>query len=96
MNRGNPKALMPSGSSFPEPVVLKYAKVKSWSEFEENCFNWAIDKEDGIYSIKRGLKVASRGWEYSRAETEVLPPGIGIEETARRVAYLLHENVGRS
>ena len=30
MNRGNPKISMPSGPPFPEPVVLKYAKVKSW------------------------------------------------------------------
>jgi hypothetical protein len=96
MNRGNAKAPMPSGPSFPEPVVLKYAKVKSWSEFEENCLNWSIEEENGVYSIMRGLKVAGRGWEYSSDHIEVLPPGTGIEETARRVAYLVHENVSRS
>jgi len=69
--------------------------VKSWLEFEEDCLNWTIDEEDGIYSLRRGLKVANRGWEYSSNETEVLPPGIGIEDIARRVAYLVHENVSR-
>jgi hypothetical protein len=96
MNRGNASAAMPSGPPFPEPVVLKYAKVKSWSEFEENCLHWSIEQEDGVFSIMRGLKVANRGWEYSRDHIEVLPPGTGIEEAARRMAHLVQANVCRS
>src|SRR5256885_17252816 len=47
--RGNPKVPTPTRAAFPKPVVLRYAKVKSWSAFEKGCSNWTIVETDGLY-----------------------------------------------
>ena len=52
MARGNPIIPTPKRDSWPEPVVLKYANVKSWSAFEKEALNWEILEKAGIYQIK--------------------------------------------
>src|SRR5882672_2271708 len=71
MGRGNPKVPTPTRAAFPKPVVLKYAKVKSWSAFEKGCLNWTIVVEDGVYHIKRGRKRPDHGWEDDPKHIEV-------------------------
>jgi hypothetical protein len=86
IGRGNPRVSTPTRAAFPAPVVLKYAKVKSWSTFEKGCSNWTIVEKDGLYQFKRGRKRPDRGWEADPAQVEVLPPGTGVDEIAQRVA----------
>jgi hypothetical protein len=86
IGRGNPRVPTPTRAAFPKPVVLKYAKVESWSAFEKGCSNWTIVEKDGLYQIKRGRKLPDRGWEDDPAQIETLPPGTGIDEVAQRAA----------
>lgn len=86
IGRGNPKVPTPTRAAFPKPVVLKYAKAKSWSVFEKGCLNWTIVEKDGVYHVKPGRKRPDRGWEDDPKRSEALPPGIGIDEVAQRVA----------
>jgi hypothetical protein len=86
IGRGNPKVATPTRAAFPKPVVLKYAKVKSWSTFEKGCSNWTIVENDGLYRIKRGRNRPDGGWEDDPAQIEALPPGTDIDEIAQRAA----------
>lgn len=87
IGRGNPKVPTPTRANFPKPVILKYAKVKSWSAFERNCLSWSIAEKDGVYQLKQGRKRSDRGWEDDPARIEALPPGTSLDEVAKRMAY---------
>jgi hypothetical protein len=86
IGRGNPKVPTPTRAAFPKPVVLKYAKVKSWPAFERGCLYWTIVEKDGVYHVIQGRKRSDRGWEDDPKRSEALPPGTGIDEIAQRVA----------
>jgi hypothetical protein len=94
IGRGNPRVPAPTRVAFPASVVLKYAKMKSWSAFEKGCSLWTIEEKDGLYKIQRGRKRPDRGWEADPAQVEVLPPGIGIDEIAQRVASSVQSALG--
>jgi hypothetical protein len=85
LGRGNPKVPAPTRAVFPKPVLLKYAKVKSWPAFEKGCLNWTIVEKDGVYHVKQGRRRPDRGWEDDPKRIEALPPGAGIDEVAQRV-----------
>jgi hypothetical protein len=89
INKRNPTVPTPTRAAFPKPVVLKYAKVKSWSAFEKGTLPWTIEEKDGRYNIKPGRKRPDRGWEDDPERVESLPPGITLEAVADRVAYLM-------
>lgn len=91
MAKGNPAIPTPARASYPKPVVLKYAQVKSWSAFERDSFNWAIEK-NGIYQIKPGRRRPDRGWEDDPEKIEALPEGTTPEEVAKRVVALVQSN----
>jgi hypothetical protein len=90
IGRGNPRVPTPTRAAFPKPVMLEYAKVKSWAAFEKDCINWNIVEKDGCYKITRGRKRPDRGWEDDPTQIDELPPGAGIDEVAQRVASLVH------
>lgn len=92
--RGNPQVPTPTRAEFPKPVVLKYAKVKSWSAFERKCESWTILENEGRYQIKRGRR-ADRGWEDDPEQIESLPRGIGIGEVAHAAAGLIQTTITR-
>jgi hypothetical protein len=92
--RGNPGVPTPSRAAFPKPVVLRYAKVKSWSAFEKGCSSWTIVEADGLYQIKRSRKRPDRGWEDDPAQIEALPPGASIDEIALRAASTMKSALG--
>jgi hypothetical protein len=85
IGRGNPKVATPTRAAFPKPVLLKYAKVKSWSAFEKGCLNWTIVEEDGVYQVKPGRKRPDRGWEDDPKRSKALLPGTSIDGVAQRV-----------
>jgi hypothetical protein len=90
MNKGNPIVPTPTRAAFPKPIVLEYAKVKSWSAFEKDALNWTIVEEAGNYKIKPARKRADGiGWEADPDRVEALPPGTTHDDIARRIASLL-------
>jgi hypothetical protein len=85
ISRGNPKVPTPTRAAFPKPFVLKYAKVRSWADFERTAALWTILRKDGCYQIKRGRKRIDAGWEDDPSQIETLPVGAGLDDVARRV-----------
>jgi hypothetical protein len=92
--KGNPVVPAPTRATFPKPVMLNYAKVKSWSAFEKNALVWTIEKKDGNYQIKPGRRRADRGWEDDPERIESLPPGTALDMVAQRVADLVRTAPG--
>ncbi|HTR42487.1 MAG TPA: hypothetical protein VMH87_12810 [Pseudomonadales bacterium] len=90
MRKGNPIVPAPTRATFPEPVLLKYAKTKSWSAFEKNTLVWTISEKDGNYEIKPKRRRADRGWEDDPTKSEVLPPGTTLNVVAQRLASLVY------
>jgi hypothetical protein len=89
MSRGNPITTTPTRAAFPQPVVLKYAKVKSWSTFEKGTLYWKIVEKDGNYQIKPGRRRTDRGWEDDPERLEPLPPGTTPDTAAQRLVSLV-------
>jgi hypothetical protein len=59
---GNPSVATPTRASFPEPVVLKPAEVKSWATFEKRSICWTINLENDEYSLSATGRAAGGGW----------------------------------
>lgn len=89
MTEGNPNIPAPTRAAFPKPVVLKYAKVKSWSAFEGDALYWQILETDGTYQVKPGRRRPDGGWLGDAQRAESFPPGTAPDEVARRVAALV-------
>lgn len=87
--KGNPVVPTPTRAAFPKPVLLNYAKVKSWSAFEKNALVWTIDEKAGNYQIKPGRRRTDRGWEDDPERLEPLPPGTTLDTAAQRLASLV-------
>ena len=89
IERGNPVVPTPARNAYPKPVVLKYAKVRSWSAFEKTALNWTIVVKDGIYQIKPGRRRPDRGWEDDPEKIEIMPPGAALETVIERATALV-------
>jgi len=94
MSRGNPDIPVPDLRTF-KWVVLKYAKVKSPSQFEKGTANWRIEERDGRYQVALAPKHRDgRGWEDPRPENvRLLPVGISLEEAAEQVASIVQSSL---
>ena len=89
MSNGNPVIPTPTRATFPKPVLLSYANVRSWSAFEKDAQVWTIYVQNGNYQIKPGRRRADRGWEDDPERAESLPPGTVLDAVAQRVASLV-------
>lgn len=89
MSKSNPVVPTPTRAAFPKPVLLDYAKVKSWSAFEKNTLVWTIDEKAGNYQIKPGRRRTDRGWEDDPERLELLSPGTTLDTAAQRLASLV-------
>ena len=63
IERGNPIVPLLSRAEHPEPVILKYAGLKSWSAFARGTVVWDIQNKDGIWRIIGHRRRPDRGWE---------------------------------
>jgi hypothetical protein len=95
--RGNPRVPTPTRATFPKPVVLKHAAVKSWSAFERGSLCWVLHESKGIFQIIPQRKAADgRGWVDDGDQIESLQAGTNIEEFAKRVAELIQSSAART
>jgi hypothetical protein len=90
LSRGNPKIPTPTRDNIRTPVVLKYAKVKSWSVFERNCMSWSIEERGDSYHIETDRRRSDRGFEIDPAAPVItLPRSTSLDEVARQAAVLM-------
>ena len=94
LSKGNPTIPTPTRAAHPTPVVLKYAKVKSWSAFEKGTSLWKLVEKSGSYQIKPGRKRPDKGWEDDPTTIETLPSVTTLDEVAKRVLILIQNSSG--
>ncbi|MGH9632965.1 MAG: hypothetical protein ACRD7E_32075 [Bryobacteraceae bacterium] len=83
--RGNPKVPTPTRGSFPQPVVLPHAKVKSWSTFMKGATGWSIANENGLFSIAPYRLGEHGGFEEDPEGKESFPDMAPVDSIVRRV-----------
>ena len=87
--RGNPPTpYYPRGGPYPQPVVVKYAGVKSWSAFARGASPWNIKEKDGIYQIV-GHRKGQSGWVEDPEQKIELPPGTTLDQVIDRMIAIL-------
>jgi hypothetical protein len=86
IGKGNPRIPTPSRATFPKSVILKEARVKSWSVFENGASLLTISRKGDRYKIQAGRKRPDAGWEPDPSQVELLPEGAGVEAVAERVS----------
>jgi hypothetical protein len=89
MARGNPPAPHFAGGKYPKPVLLKYAGVRSWSEFARGAVTWNIEQEDGSYRIIGYRRHAKGYWERDPDNQIVFPNGSTLDNVIDRMIEIL-------
>jgi hypothetical protein len=89
--RGNPPTpYYPRGGPYPQPVVVKYAGVKSWGAFARGASPWNIKEKDGIHQIVGHWK-GSSGWVEDPEQTIKFPAGTTLDQVIDRMIAILQE-----
>ncbi|HLI12664.1 MAG TPA: hypothetical protein VKY65_13795 [Alphaproteobacteria bacterium] len=89
MARGNPVVPNLRRADLPEPVVLKYAGVKSSAAFVRTTLTWDIVVKDGIYRIVGLRRRPDRGWEEDPNQIVTFPPGTSADDVITRMIAIL-------
>ena len=88
ISRGNPPAPQYPHDGHPQPVVVKYAGVKSWSAFARGTMTWGIDQRDGKYQII-GYRRHPDGWREDPEQKLDLPVGSTVDDVIDRMIAIL-------
>ena len=76
-------------AGFPEPVIPKYAGVKSFAAFARGTSLWNIIEDKGIYQIIGQRKMMPRGWQDDSEHSITLPPNSTIDDLCDRLIAIL-------
>jgi hypothetical protein len=90
MSRGNPPAPHYPRESFPQSVVVKHARVKSWSAFARGTLPWGIDESNGKYQII-GYRRHPDGWREDSEKTLSLPSASTVDDAIDRMIAILQD-----
>jgi hypothetical protein len=87
--RGNPPTPYYPRGAYPQPVVVKYAGVKSWSAFPRGTSPWIIRDKDEKYQIVGHL--LRDGWVEDPEQTIEFPRGTSVDTVFDRMIAILQE-----
>jgi hypothetical protein len=94
ISRGNPPAPRYPRDNFPQPVVIKYAGVKSWAAFARGTLTWGINDSDGKYRII-GYRRHPDGWREDPEQTVDLPAGSTMDDAIDRLIAIMQDAAGK-
>jgi hypothetical protein len=81
----------PPKDKWPPPVLLKYARAKTWSAFARGASLWSIDEADGNYEIF-GYRTHPKGyWVPDPAQKTIFPPGSTVDEVVIGMIAILQD-----
>jgi len=61
--RGNPVLSTPRRGEYPEPVVLRHTKARSWKDFERGARFWKVTSNGGPIRLHKTAHVSpDQGW----------------------------------
>lgn len=75
----------------PPPIILKYARVRSWSTFFRTAWTWSIRDDDGLFKIISYRKHPRGYWEQDLAQEIKFPPGTTVDDVVDRMIAILQE-----
>jgi hypothetical protein len=87
--RGNPIVPRSTGINPPEAVVLKHARVRSWTAFARGTLVWTFGDRDGVYRITGKRWARPRGWEDDPDQVVTFPPDAGVDALCERLVTIL-------
>jgi|SRR5215469_6032760 len=87
--RGNPPVPSLSREQKRDPLLPKYAGVKTWATFARNASLWSIDEKDGNLQIIGYREAETGGWERDQANLESFPANTKIDEVIDRLIVIL-------
>jgi len=93
--RGNPATAHFPRGKYPQPAVLKYAGVKTWSAFARGTGSWTIQQKDGIYQIVGYRKHAKGYWVEDPDQEIEFPAGTKIDDVIDRMISILQDAARR-
>ena len=94
ISRGNPVIPTPTrATGFPKPVVPKYAKLKSWKEFEHGASYWTFEEKRGAYHIEKWKKGEERGWIPDPERMITFTTGTALDEAINQVVTIIQSNL---
>jgi len=73
------------------PVILKYARVRSWSAFFRSAWTWSIRDDDSLFKIICYRKHPKRYWEEEPAQEIRFLPGTIVDDVIDRMIAILQE-----
>jgi hypothetical protein len=88
--RGNPPTPYYQRGTYPQPVVVKHAGVRSWSAFARGTSTWNIKEKDGNYQII-GHYLHRDGWAEDPKQKIDFPAGTSIDAVIDRMIAILQE-----
>lgn len=94
IERGNPSVPMLPRGEIPPPVLLKYAGVRKWSDFERGMKFWTIEEKDGGFLIAGQEKQADGGWHDDPKQTITIAPGTSSDEVIDKIIGILLSAAG--
>jgi hypothetical protein len=86
--RGNPPTPYYPRDAYPQPVVAKYAGVKTWSAFARGASPWNIKEKDGTYQIV-GHRKGPSGWVEDPEQRIQFPPGTTLDQVIDHMIAVL-------
>jgi hypothetical protein len=73
------------------PVLLKYARVKTWAAFARGAATWSIVDDDGVYQIC-GHRMHPKGYWVEDPEQKIeFPAGTSVDVVIDRMIAILQE-----
>jgi len=92
--RGNPPTPHYPRDSHPQPVVLKYAGLKSWHAFARSTSTWTMKEKDGHCQIV-GYKMDTNGWTEDPDQKVEFPSGTTLDDIIDRMIAIIQEAARR-
>ena len=89
--RGNPIVPMLRRSEWKPPVLLKYARVRSWSAFERGMLFWTIKSNDTSFQIAGQKKQPNGMWNDDPEQTLIFPTGATVDDVIERMITILQD-----
>jgi hypothetical protein len=73
------------------PIILKYARVRSWAAFFRTAWSWSITQEDGAYQILGYRKHPKGYWEEDQSQKIQFRPQASRDDVVDRMIAILQK-----
>jgi hypothetical protein len=90
---GRKNAIVPNPpkGSWPPPVLLKYAGLKTWSAFARNACQWSIEADNGLYQIVGYREHPDGYWVQDSNQKTEFSPRTPVDGVVERMIAILQE-----